>query len=717
MTAYRTDLDGLRGVAIALVACFHIWFGRVSGGVDVFLTLSGYFFVGSLLRHAIAAQAPHVNPWRAANPWPRFTRLARRLLPALLTVLIAASVLTLLVLPQTRWLTVGREVMASALYYQNWHLALNSQDYTAASSANSPLQHLWSMSVQGQFFLVTMLTALAMTLAVTVVTRRLPVPVRQRAIRWSAGSTLLGVLAVSFYWAQLRAGINQPFNYYDTLARVWEPLAGGLLAIWMPRTRMLTWLRTLVGITALAVIVTCGWWINGVESYPGPSALVPVLATLAIIWSGAIAQEHGPSAPVPAVNHVLSGRWPVWLGSISYALYLWHWPLLIFYLAVRGKDHAGVVEGVVLLAVSAALAWVTKRFVEDPLRVARSAGRTRSTGRHAAPPTHARRAALLSYSGLLTSVLVIGASVTGVTIKVWEHHVDTMVVDTTDLDPAVYPGGRAFLDNAPVPRMEAQPTPLQVLKDLPITSYRGDISSFTDDGVTVGVYGDTDATRTVALAGGSHAEHWITALDAIGKRDHVKVTTYLKMGCPLSSNPHPTYLTNDVPYPQCRDWVQQVMHRLTTTDKPDAVFTNTTRPRAGITGGDIVPDDYTPILRQFSDADVPVLGIRDTVWPHHDDGTAIDSPTCLAEGGDPDTDCASSRRTALSDSDPTDALVGRYPGLHPLDLSNAFCDDTTCPAVIGNVTVYHDWHHLSATFVRSLIPELSRQMRAALPWT
>ena len=135
-----------------LVACFHIWFGRVSGGVDVFLALSGYFFIGSLLRHAINSQATHVTFIEALNPWPRLKRLLRRLLPALFTVLIAVAILTVVVLPQTRWLNIGRELRASALYYQNWYLALNSQDYLAASSANSPLQHIWSMSVQGQFF-------------------------------------------------------------------------------------------------------------------------------------------------------------------------------------------------------------------------------------------------------------------------------------------------------------------------------------------------------------------------------------------------------------------------------------------------------------------------------------------------------------------------------------------------------------------------------------
>src|ERR1700716_1124496 len=93
---YRHDLDGLRGIAIALVAVFHVWFGRVSGGVDVFLALSGFFFGGRLLRTAL-------TPGTSLSPAPEVTRLVRRLLPALVVVLAAAAVLTILIQPETRW--------------------------------------------------------------------------------------------------------------------------------------------------------------------------------------------------------------------------------------------------------------------------------------------------------------------------------------------------------------------------------------------------------------------------------------------------------------------------------------------------------------------------------------------------------------------------------------------------------------------------------------
>src|SRR3954470_12711120 len=143
---YRHDLDGLRGIAIAMVAVFHVWFGRVSGGVDVFLALSGFFFGGRLLRTALT---PGASLW----PVPEIVRLVRRLLPALVVVLAASALLTILIQPETRWETFADQSLASLGYFQNWELANTASDYLRAGEAVSPLQHIWSMSIQGQFYI------------------------------------------------------------------------------------------------------------------------------------------------------------------------------------------------------------------------------------------------------------------------------------------------------------------------------------------------------------------------------------------------------------------------------------------------------------------------------------------------------------------------------------------------------------------------------------
>lgn len=131
------------------------------------------------------------------------------------------------------------------------------------------------------------------------------------------------------------------------------------------------WLRTVAGTVGLAAILACGWLINGVRKFPGPWALVPVGATMLLIAAGA---NRGARPSTRDRMPFPTGCWRqllVTLGSMAYSLYLWHWPLLIFWLAYTGEAHAGFLDGLVLLLVSAGLAYLTMRFIEEPLRGAR----------------------------------------------------------------------------------------------------------------------------------------------------------------------------------------------------------------------------------------------------------------------------------------------------------------------------------------------------------
>lgn len=226
---YRHDLDGLRGVAIALVAVFHVWFGRVSGGVDVFLVLSGFFFGGSLLRTAL-------NPDSTLSPASEVLRLVRRLLPALVLVLAAAAALTILVQPQTRWETFADQSLATLGYFQNWELSATASNYLRAGEAVSPLQHMWSMSVQGQFYVAF----LALVFAFALLLRR-PLGKNLRMVF----ITLLTALTVaSFVFAVIIHRADQTAAYYNSFARAWELLLGALVGALVPYITWPMWLRT-----------------------------------------------------------------------------------------------------------------------------------------------------------------------------------------------------------------------------------------------------------------------------------------------------------------------------------------------------------------------------------------------------------------------------------------------------------------------------------------
>jgi hypothetical protein len=257
-----------------------------------------------------------------------------------------------------------------------------------------------------------------------------------------------------------------------------------------------------------------------------------------------------------------------------------------------------------------------------------------------------------------------------------------------------------------------RPTVLEAAKDLPVTTLDGCISDFGNAEVINCTYGDPEATRTIALAGGSHAEHWITALDLLGKQHHFKVVTYLKMGCALSTEKLPLVMGNNAPYPQCRSWVQKAMAELV-ADHPDYVFTTSTRPW-NIKPGDVMPGTYIGIWKTFADNGIPVLAMRDTPWLV-ERGKPFIPADCLANGGDA-VSCGRKRSEVLADRNPTLDFLGRFPGLKPLDLSDAVCRPDICRAVEGNVLIYRDSHHFTATYMRTMAPELGRQLSAATRW-
>ncbi len=679
--SYRHDLDGLRGVAIALVAVFHVWFGRVSGGVDVFLALSGFFFGSSLLRKAL-------TPGSRLSPWPQIARLGRRLLPALIVVLAAAMVLTILIQPQTRWETFADQTLASLGYYQNWELAATASNYLRAGQAVSPLQHIWSMSVQGQFYIAFLLLVLGLT---ALLRERLGERLRRAFIGVIATLTI-----ASFVYAIVAHGGDQVTAYYNSFARAWELLLGVLVGAALPRITWSMRLRTLLAGIGLLAILTCGALIDGVKQFPGPWALVPVGAAMLLIMSAA----NRGGLPLPMPNRLLAAAPLVTLGSMAYALYLWHWPLLIFWLAGTRAPHAGFWDGLAILLISGGLAYLTMRFVEEPLRFG---------------PQNALRYGRSRVNRIGAIAVALLAVALVVTSFAWRGHMTAKRAagnELLNLSNVDYPGAHALLDHAPVPELPFRPTVLEAADDVPQSTNDGCISDFDNIGIINCTYGDLSAKRTIALAGGSHAEHWITALDILGREHGFKVVTYLKMGCPLTTEELPLVMGDNRPYPKCREWNDRVMAKLL-KDRPDFVFTTSTRPW-NIKPGDVMPSTYIGIWQTLSDNRIPILAMRDTPWLVRD-GQPFIPADCLAKGGDT-VSCGIKRSEVLSDRNQTLDFTAQFPLLKVLDMSDAVCRADYCRAIEGNILLYHDAHHISATYMRTLTPELGRQIGAATGW-
>ncbi|WP_416382616.1 acyltransferase family protein [Nocardia beijingensis] len=680
--AFRADLDGLRGVAIGLVVLFHVWFGRVSGGVDVFLVLSGFFFTGLLLRRAESTGSAGVGA--------TLRRTVRRLLPAMVVVLAAVVAATVLMRPYTQWSELSAQTLASLLYFQNWRLALTWSDYLAADPSVSPLQHLWSMSVQGQFYLA----ALA---AVAVVAWSTGRSGRSAALR-PVLALVVGLLAAVSFWYAWRGGqTHQGWNYYDSLARCWELLAGALLALMAPLLSPPRVVRLVLATLGLLGVVSCGWLVlDGANRFPGPAALLPVGAAVSVIVSG----NDLVSGQRPWPNRILATRTARWLGDIAYPLYLWHWPILIFYLAERGQPHAGLADGIVIVSVSILLAWVTHRWVEEPLRL-RSRPRAEAVAPVTAPAR--RRLAAVAVAGL--AAVVVAATGGWLTAVARIHPLHAVGA----LDPRLYPGAEALASGAAVPQMRMRPTVFEAPGELPPPTVDGCIADWDTREVITCTYGDPDADRTLAVVGSSHAEHWLPALQVLAAEHSFRIRVYLKMGCPLTLAEDAMY--KGEPIPDCRDWSREVIERLG-ADPPDWVFTTGTRPRED--RGDETPPEYLEVWSALSERGLNVIAIRDTPWLRREKVRymAID---CLAKGGDR-VSCGMRRQDALEEINPALEPASSYPNVFPIDLSDAVCEPAICAVVEGNILIYHDEHHFTVSYSRSLADALGRQLQPLLGW-
>ncbi|MGW4371358.1 acyltransferase family protein [Nocardia takedensis] len=671
---YRHDLDGLRGIAIALVVGFHVWMGRVSGGVDVFLVLSGYFFTAMVLRRAGGPAGLGI----AAT----LRRTARRLAPALIVVLAAVVVTTVAVRPFTQWGDLSAQTLASALYFQNWYLANAELDYLAPNPSVSPLQHLWSMSVQGQFYLA-MLAVIALW---AFAARR----VAPRTGRIALAVLLVGAAALSFWYAADGAERHQPWTYYDSGARLWELLAGALLAVVAPLVRVANPLRVVLAVLGIFGVLTCGVLIDGANEFPGPPALYPVAAAAALILSG----MNTDAARRPWVNRVLATRPCTGLGAIAYSFYLWHWPILIFYLAEYGRPAAGLTDGLIVIAAALVLAYFTERYVESPLRYA-SLERTRARE-------------LLTRFALTPAVCLTGAAVLGAAVG-WQASLRlNPPKPPPPLQVSRYPGAAALVPGVAFASAPMRPNVLEGWHDAPAPTLDGCISP--DREVRSCVYGDPAATRTIAVVGGSHSEHWLPAFQVLAAQHGLRIVTYLKEACPLTLVDEPSYYHS--PFPECREWSTEVIDLLGRT-RPDWVFTLGTYYRTEAPG-DEVPREFPDVWAALSDRGLKVLAMRDTPRLRRD-GVLYRAVDCLGSHGTPHS-CGLDRSLLLDPVNPALDVVSGYPNVYPLDLSDSLCRPDRCWVAEGNVLIYRDEHHLTASYARSLAPELGRQMGAITGW-
>lgn len=654
--AYRADIDGLRAVAILLVVSYHVWFGRVSGGVDVFLMLSAFFLTRGFLRR-MAGPSP-------VRPVTHLLGIFRRLLPAAAVTLVGVLVTVWLVYPETAWRAVWEQTWASLFYVQNTLLAVDAVDYYARSQALSPLQHFWSMSVQGQAFVLWVVLLAACQWIV-----------RRRGVSADrvVGVVFGTVFVLSFVYSVIRTATAQQAAYFDTGARLWEFAAGSLLVVALPHLRLGRVAGAVVGWTGLAALLVLGMVLDVRGGFPGFLALWPVLCAAAIVAAGA------PDGRGAGPARMLASRPLRALGRDAYALYLVHWPVLITFLVVNDREEVGVVGGIGIVALSLILARVLTRVVDAPLRGWRRSDRSP-----------------------LVPLAIVAAAVSVVALPVGAWQATTWARERAVEARATVmnPGAGVLRDPAlaEIPA-DAPVLPLPTLLEAEWQqSDRGCTGEWeTQTAILNGTCGETEhitrARRTVAVIGDSHAQQISAALFPAAADNGWAVVSLIKGGCSMG-------LDEPGLDDQCDQWREESLE-LVERVRPDAVLTVLTRSDPGEDDEQLRPG-IERFLDRMQDAGIPVLGVRDN--PRF----AYDMFECVIGAEDP-LDCAAPRSASLADRNPAEVLADR-PGLSLLDLTPWICPDDLCVGVIGNVAVYRDDNHLTRSYARTLAPNLSEQL-------
>jgi peptidoglycan/LPS O-acetylase OafA/YrhL len=336
-TPYRADIDGLRAVSILLVVGYHAQPWLVPGGfigVDIFFVISGFLITRIILTEAQGGRFSFLQ---------FYARRIRRIFPALIVVLAATYVAGWLVLLPDGFSLLGKSIAAGVGFVSNL-FQLGQTGYFAPDAAENPLLHLWSLGIEEQFYIFWPPTLLLIVAS-------------KRRRFWMAA-----IAAVSFGVSLMIYFGYKEWSFYSPVARAWELLAGGLVAnhfIERPPSERQGYPQrdNLVGATGLAAIVAAAVGLGKDSLFPGAYALLPVGGAVLMIL-----------APNSAVNRLLLANRPmVWIGLISYPLYLWHWPLLS-YLSILRNGVPNFVEIWAVVVAAFALSWLTFRFVEIPLR-------------------------------------------------------------------------------------------------------------------------------------------------------------------------------------------------------------------------------------------------------------------------------------------------------------------------------------------------------------
>jgi len=705
----RADIEGLRAVAVLAVLLFHAgvpWFEGGYVGVDVFFVVSGYLITGILLRERSESGGISL-----AGFW---SRRARRILPMSALVAVATLVASWIWLEPTRVRDAATDAIGVATFSANLVLADRGADYLQSELPPSPFQHYWSLAVEEQFYLVWPLLVVLVCLGAT----------GASAVRRRIGLLAATVTAASFAACMVLMESSQPWAFFAPHTRAFELSLGALVAavpsVAGARDRMVS---AVVAWAGLAVVVASAVLFDETTRFPGPWAIVPVVAT-ALLLRGGEAMRWSPVV-------ILRAAPLQWLGSRSYSAYMWHWPVLVVGAAALGRDPT-ITEGLTFTAGALVLSELSWRWPEETVRRATVLRGVRAAMFAAAlvslvagagvlvrnnPPTvpTAGEADAPVLAGTPTSATVPGSSISDSIPSVPSPMATTQTVPT----PPTLPG-----PSAPIGAVVAAASTTGLPSNLEpnLNNVRNDMPRIYSNGCHVWfgatvpkrcVVGDENSDVVVGVYGDSHAAQWFPMFEKIAIKRKWRLIYYTKRGCPPARIEVYSSVLGKV-YRECGPWRENVLRRME-SDGVKVVFvahfdrllsaTTKTPPwqkewRAGL---------QATLDELESRGIVPVL-MEDTPWPGQD------VPTCLSRNFASVDDCSQPVSQAYRDDMREVRADFQAAGANVLWVRQWFCTATVCPNIAGNILMYRDNNHITVTYASFIAPLVDAVVADFVDW-
>lgn len=689
---FRADIQGLRAVAVGVVLLYHANAPFLSGGfvgVDVFFVISGFLITGLLLKEAAADGQISLASF--------YARRAKRILPAATIVLLVSALLTYIILPRTRWDDTATQILAAAFNVVNWVLAGSAVDYLAGDDAASPVQHFWTLAVEEQFYIVwPLMLVLALGIAARIgsaqdraagVFRRFSPGPRTSFIRAAVVLLTVPSLVWSIYYTIAEPGAA----YFVTTTRAWELGIGAMLAVFAGKLSTIpSAAGNVLGWAGLAAIAASAVFYSSSTPFPGYAALLPTLGAAAVIVGGMPGVSTGSSGAL------LSTRPFTWVGDISYSLYLWHWPMIV--IATFLLDGLEFYQGLIVVCAAVLPAWLSYRFVEQPILKAESLRDDNSK-------TLQIGTILIIVAGLAAmSILLVPKPVSTAgfipqaPLAITGEAVARPVLGAELLarDPSL----GAVVDAVG----DFQPSPLQAADDNPVVySAKCHQNTAGTDPLFCSL-GNESSDFEIAVVGDSHAAQWVPALTSVADKNQWRLKSYSKSACPLTG----AIVAGDkgADYAECAAWNTAVLAALTGPDRPDFVLV-TSSSYTSTSPGMTHADGLAAAWSALREAGVPFAVIADTPHPK------IDVPECAATNPDQMSKCSFSRAEGERNGMPAQVEAAEAMGDVPLiNLNRFICPESQCAAVIGKVLVYRDSNHLTATYSGTLATSLEAELRA-----